>query len=76
MDTQLPLNSFDTDGRLAMDTEEPDKVGPDKVILGSDLSIFGTVNTFFTEQEDPTQVSYFIYMYICFLEIKTKFWSI
>ena len=51
VDTKLPLNSFDTEGRLDIDTPS----GADKVILGSDLSIFGTVSTYFTEQEDPTQ---------------------
>ncbi|KAH9488301.1 hypothetical protein Btru_066899 [Bulinus truncatus] len=56
VDTQLPLNSFDTEGRLAMDQEEiQSKSGTEKVILGADLSIFGTVSTYFTEQEDPTQ---------------------
>ncbi|KAK6989474.1 DDB1- and CUL4-associated factor 15 [Biomphalaria glabrata] len=56
VDTQLPINSFDTEGRLAMDQEEmQSKAGIEKVILGSDLSIFGTVSTYFTEQEDPTQ---------------------
>ena len=29
--------------------------GLEKIILGSDLSILGTVSTYFTEQEDPTQ---------------------
>ncbi|XP_059175727.1 DDB1- and CUL4-associated factor 15-like [Physella acuta] len=56
VDTQLPLNSFDTEGRLAMDQEEiQSKAGLEKVILGADLSIFGTVSTYFTEQEEPCQ---------------------
>lgn len=56
IDTQLPLNSFDTEGRLAMEREEfQSKADLEKVILGSDLSIFGTVSTYFTEQEEPAQ---------------------
>jgi len=56
VDTQLPLNSFDTEGRLSMETEDSTSgAGVEKVILGSDLSIFGTVSTYFTEQEDPTK---------------------
>ncbi|XP_012941436.1 DDB1- and CUL4-associated factor 15 [Aplysia californica] len=56
VDTQLPLNSFDTEGRLAMEEDEAQSgAGLDKIILGSDLSIFGTVSTYFTEQEDPGQ---------------------
>ncbi|GFR97553.1 DDB1-and CUL4-associated factor [Elysia marginata] len=61
VDTQLPLNSFDTEGRLAMEEDEVQSTscasarGLEKIILGSDLSILGTVSTYFTEQEDPTQ---------------------
>lgn len=54
IDTQLPLNSFDTEGRLAMEQDEfQSRPDLEKVILGSDLSIFGTVSTYFTEQEEP-----------------------
>lgn len=39
-----------------MDQEEmQSKAGLEKVILGADLSILGTVSTYFTEQEEPCQ---------------------
>lgn len=61
VDTKLPLQSFDDAGRLSArvnDNEESfDGGNPSRTILGSDLSILGTVTTYYTQENSADRLS-------------------
>ena len=60
VDTKLPLQSFDDAGRLSAkvtDTEGKNCENTNRTILGADLSILGTVTTYYTQENMDDRLS-------------------
>ena len=56
VDTKLPLQSFDDAGRLATKLQEEDWQSQ-QTIIGADLSIHGTVTTYYTQENSVDRLS-------------------